>query len=201
VATEYFTLAELRALPDMSSTTKYPDATCEAKAAEIVDIIEREVGTSFISRTVTDEVHDGGGYSIPLRKSRVLSVTSVTENGTAVSASELNLVRGILERFTTGAVYPTRWAHGRRNIKVTYESGYCTLGNIPDDIKNAAMQATRSRLLESHSTSSVDDRRTSLSNEMGTINFVIAGEDRPTGYPVVDEVIVGWKRRLAADRI
>jgi len=77
---------------------------------------------------------------------------------------------------------------------VTYQAGYSA--TVPDDIREAAMQATRARLMETATNTGVDDRRTSLSNDMGTISFVIAGEGRPTGYPVVDEVIMGWKRKL-----
>lgn len=198
---DYFTLAELRALPDMASAAKYPDATVESAAAYIVDIIEREVDTSFIARTVTDEVHDGGCYSIALKKTHALAITSVTENGIAVASGELNLDGTILERYAVGTYYPRLWASGRRNVKVTYTAGYCVLANIPKDIKTAAMQATRARLMETSSTAGVNDRRTSLTNETGTVNFVIPGEDRPTGYPAVDEVIIGWKRKLAASRI
>ena len=44
--------------------------------------------------------------------------------------------------------------------------------------------------------SAIDDRRTSLSTEQGTVSYVIAGEDRPTGYPDVDAVIMRWARKL-----
>lgn len=194
---DYFTLAELRAMPDMADTIAYPDATCELAAGYVVGIIEREVGTSFIARTVTGEPHDGGGYQIVLDAPYALSVTSVTENGTTVPSGELSLYGGILERFATGAAYPTRWADGRRNIRVTYQSGYSTLANIPADIKAAAMQATRSRLLSTASDSATEDRQQSVSTDMGVITYVMAGQDRPTGYPEVDAVILGWRQRLA----
>ena len=41
MAFEYFTEAELRALPHMSDTTKFTTARCDAAAAYIVGIIER----------------------------------------------------------------------------------------------------------------------------------------------------------------
>jgi hypothetical protein len=150
-----------------------------------------------VARTVTDEVHDGGRYSIPLRSTHVLAITSATQNGVAVSSGELNLDGTILERFATNATWPTLWTSGRRNIKVTYTSGYCVLADIPKDIKEAALQGTRARLLTMDSQAGIEDRRTSLSTDAGTVQFVIAGEGRPTGYPEVDEVIMGWKRKLA----
>jgi hypothetical protein len=60
------------------------------------------------------------------------------------------------------------------------------------------MQGTRARLLTMDSQAGIEDRRTSLSTDAGTIGFVIAGEDRPTGYPEVDAVILGWKKRLGS---
>lgn len=190
---DYFTLAEFRLLPDMGDSTKYPEDRVLAVAAYITAIIEREVGTSFVARTVTDEVANGGADVVILKSPFVLSVTSATEDGVTVT-DDLQVYGGVIRRFTSGSYTPTYWSDGTSNILVTYEAGYST--EPPADIKEAAMQATRARLLETVSTSGIDDRRTSLSNEMGTVNFVIAGEGRPTGYPVVDEVVMGWKRKL-----
>lgn len=190
---EYFTLAQLRALPDMSDATKYTDALVLDAATYITAIIEREVGTSFIERTVTSEVHDGGTDSIVLKSSFVQSVTSATEDGVAVT-DDLRAEGGVLRRFASGSYTPVRWASGLGNVAVTYEAGYSA--TPPGDILKAAMQGTRAYLLETSSTASMSDRRTSLTSDAGTISFVIAGEGRPTGFPVVDEVIMGWKRKL-----
>jgi hypothetical protein len=77
---------------------------------------------------------------------------------------------------------------------VTYAAGYSA--TPPADIKDAALQATRARLLTMDSQAGIEDRRTSLSTDQGTISYVIAGENRPTGYPEVDAVILGWKNAL-----
>jgi hypothetical protein len=190
---DYFTLAELRALPDLSDTSRYTDARCLAAAAYITAIIEREVRTSFIARTVTAEIHDGGTTAILLRHPHVRSVTSVTENGTAVT-DDVRAPSGVLRRFPTGSYIPLPWLPGVGNVSVTYSAGYSA--TPPADIKEAAIQATRARLLTMDSQAGIEDRRTSLSTDQGTVNYVIAGEDRPTGYPEVDEVIMGWKRKL-----
>jgi hypothetical protein len=192
---EYFTLAELRALPDVSDATRYTDARCLAAAAYITAIIERECNTSFISRAVTDETHDGGCYEIFLNKPWVLSITSATENGTTVTDT-LRYKSGAVRRYATGSYTPRPWLQGFDNVKVTYAAGYSA--TPPSDIKDAAMQGTRARLLTMDSQAGIEDRRTSLSTDAGTIGFVIAGEDRPTGYPEVDAVILGWKKRLGS---
>lgn len=195
---DYFTLEELGALPNMTEG-RYSAARKEAAAAWAVGIIEREVGTSFVARTVT-ETYDGGGHAIVLRKRYVLSVTSAEENGIPVTDT-LRVRNGILRRYAAaGSSTPARWADGVENIEVTYVAGY-TVGDeadpVPADVKEAALQATRWRLLATNSNSDLNARQTSITNEMGgTVNFAVAGPDRPTGYPDVDAVIMGWKRRL-----
>lgn len=192
---DYFTLAELRALPDVSSTTTYPDARVEAVAAYIVAVIEREVGTSFVARTVTDEVHDGGGDTIVLTRPHVLSVTSVSVDGVALTTS-LRTQGGVLRQFSDAASYsPLSFASGSGNVLVTYSAGYSA--TPPADIKDAALWGTRARLLDTGSNAVINDRRSSISNEAGgTTSFVLAGDERPTGYPEVDAVILGWRARL-----
>lgn len=194
---DYFTLASFRdEMPDMDNATTYPDARVLRAAKHITAIIEREVGTSFIARTATAEKHNGGTAAIILRKAFPIEVDSATENGVTVTDS-LAIVNGILRRYSTGSFVPVTWTWGVGNVAVTYTHGYTsTLADVPGDIAEAAMQGTRSYLLEHSSNSSVLDRRSSMTNEVGTTSFVLAGEERPTGYPEVDAVIVGWRKRL-----
>jgi hypothetical protein len=193
VALEYFTATELDELPNMSEG-RYTTARKEAAAAYIVGIIERTVGTSFIARTVTDERHSGGYEAIVLKKPYVISVTSATEDGVAVTDT-LRAEGGVLQRFAAGSYTPTRWATGTGNVLVTYQAGYSS--TVPADIKEAALQATRWRLMATNSNSDLNARQTSITNEMGgTVNYAVAGKDRPTGYPDVDAVIIGWRDEL-----
>jgi hypothetical protein len=189
---DYFTEAELKALPDMSAETS---ARITAAAAWAVGVIERVVGTSFIARTVTDEAYDGGGDAIVLLKPYVLSITSATEDGIAVTDT-LRVRSGVLRRFSsTTSFVPISWAAGVGNVLVTYQSGYSA--TPPADIKEAALQATRWHLLEGRANNVNSPRQTSVTNDMGgTTNYAVAGVDRPTGYPDVDAVIVGWRDEL-----
>ena len=189
---EYFTLAELNALPNMSEA-RYTTARKEAAAAYVVGIIEREVDTSFIARTVTGEEHDAGLGAIVLRKSFARSITSATEGGVAVTDT-LRVRGGVLRRYASAdSTTPLRWAGGF--VAVTYEAGYSA--TPPADVKEAALQATRWRLLATNSNSDMNARQTSSTNEMGgTVNYAVAGTNHPTGYPEVDAVIVGWRDRL-----
>lgn len=190
---DYFTLAELKALPDMS--TGFTDARMEAAAAHVVGVIEREVDTSFVARTITDEPHNGGGDAILLDSRFVLSITQVEENGVVVT-DNLRVSRGVLRRYASATTsFPIRWAYGVGNVLVTYTAGYSS--TVPADVKEAALKATRWHLLDSKASNDVSARQTSMTNEMGgTVSYATAGPDRPTGYPDVDAVIVGWRRRL-----
>lgn len=189
---EYFTLPELRALPQMDNSSKYTDARCEAAAAFVVAEIERVVGTSFVARTVTDEVHDGGRYELfPSR--RPLEITSATENGVTVTDT-LRVRAGRVLRYAAGSFSPRVWVGGFDNIELTYESGYSDAP--PANVKEAALKWTRYHLLATDSNSSMEARQTSATNDYGTVNFSVAGVDAPSGYPDVDAVIVGWRKEL-----
>lgn len=181
---EYFTLDEFRDLTSMQDSAKYPDATVERAAAYIVAVIERVVGTSFVPRTFTKTL-SGTGSEVVLPSTYILEVTGVSVGGDA-QAGPFLVDNGSL----IGA-----WPRGTRNVTVTYSAGYSE--TPPADIKEAAMQGTRARVLDTASNSQVNDRTSQMTNEAGgTTTFVLPGVDRPTGYPDVDAVILGWRRRL-----
>lgn len=192
---DYFTTAELRALPSMGDTSKFPDTRIDAAAAYVVGIIEREVGTSFVARERVDVLDGSATVDLPLKHPYVVTVTRVEIDGAALAGYTFRARRGgLLRRYATGQTSPDTWPAGFDNIEVTYQAGYSS--SPPADVKEAALKATRAHLLSTTATTSIDDRRTSLTTEAGTVGFVVAGEDRPTGYPDVDVVIVGWRDKL-----
>lgn len=167
---DYFTLEEFRDLPEMDKEGKYGDEDVERAASYITGVIERAVGIAFVPRTVTKSMTSAEADALASQP-YIQEVTSITP----VSSSS-----------------PFR---GAETVTVVYQAGYST--EPPADIKEAAMQATRARLLEKHGTARVMDRTSSVSNDAGgTTAFVLAGPDRPTGYPEVDAVILGWRRAL-----
>lgn len=197
---EYFTLPELRTLPQLGDTARYPDARCESAAAWAVGIIEREVGgVPFIYRTVTGEAHDGGRLEVVLDEPYAVStgILAVTENGTPVVDgvnAKLLLRSGVLRKIGAGGA-PLAWATGYANVVVTYQHGYSS--TPPGDIKDAALQLTRERLLDTNSDVYGDARTVELVNEIGgTSRRGEVDEDHPTGIPTIDSVIVGYRRML-----
>lgn len=194
---EYFTLPELRELPQVGDSSKYPDSRCESVAAAVVTTIDGEVfGSSavgFVPRTVTETLDGNGRGALVLRTPYVRSLTSVTVDGVAVTVGDLVANGGILRYADAGPTWPV----GRQNVVVTYSAAYGTGSTPPPDIKEAALQLTRYRLLAGAATSEVSARALSRSDDGGTINFATAGADRPTGYPDVDAVVIRYRDRIA----
>lgn len=190
----YFLEADLRALPQMDDTTRYTTARVTEAREYVEALIEREVGTSFEARSWT-ETHDGGDYSVVLRRPYVLSITSVTEDGDAVTGYDYTYDAGLLERRPTGSTdSPTAWASGRRNITVTYTAGYSS--TPPADVKRAALAAAREWLLKTYGSRASSSRTSKVTTEHGTVDMFIAGKDMPTGIPDVDAVIIGYRDKL-----
>lgn len=204
MALTYFTLAQLRALPDMSDAGRYTDALCTAAGEFVESRIEEFVTTAFFPRQVTDEVHDGndanarGGW-LQLRRRHPLAITACSQNGVQMGAGELadlSLKYRTLRRRAPGSYAAwLDWAPGHENILVSYTHAYSA--SVPNDIREAALQWTRGRLLATASLALLNDRTSSVSNETGgTTSFVIAGEDRPSGFPDVDSVLLNWRNKI-----
>lgn len=191
----YFTTDEFRdAMPDMNDSAKYSDDMVALARDAVEALIEDVCGTSFIARAVTETLDGSGLTGIVLSKPFVLSVTSVSVDGVAETGYAYTSSAGLLERNITGGYSPTVWTAGRRNVAVTYQAGYTTA--CPADLKLAAMQATRDRVLRLRG-QGPGDRQTSVTNDVGgTTTFTVADEDHPTGLPDADAVIMRYARRL-----
>lgn len=183
---DYFTLAELRALPDCGSTT-FTDAQIEGAAAYFTAIVEREVGYALIPRAFTDTLDGAGGRDLILTQGYVRSLTGVEVDGNVVSTSLLTVSGGVV-RYLDGST----WSDDIANVEVTYAAG--RYAECPDDIKDACLWATRDRLLSQSDQSGIDVRKTSMSTDFGTTNYILPGEKRPTGYPDLDAAIAGYVR-------
>lgn len=191
---DYFTLVEIRALPDCSmatgATAEFTDAQILAAAAHFTTIVEREVGVPFIPRTFTETLSGTGGFGLILAQTNIRSITSVTADGVAVTVGLLTANHGILRYLDRGTVWPTT---AEANVVVVYSAG--EFATCPADIKDAVMWATRDRLISQNGENVVDPRQQSMTNDLGgSTVFVLPGEKRPTGYPDLDAVIASYVR-------
>lgn len=199
-----FSLAELRVLPNMNDTTKYPDATLERARLWIEGIIEQECGTTFTYRTYT-ELHHGTEANrrmarLLLRRRYPREIIALTENGVGWSAGQLaDLVvnNGVVTRRAAGAYDAWEpFEYGYLNLEVTYRAGYTQ--TPPGDLKEAALQAARYRVLTGAGAGGVSDRTTTITNDLGTVQLAIAGERYPTGLPEVDAIINRYARTVGS---
>lgn len=193
----YFTTDEFRSLmADMNDEAKYPDIKIETARDAVEALIEDKCETSFIERTVTETVDGSGNTNIVLSSPYIQSVTTVVIDGVTQSAYTYTFADGTLQRRTTGSYTPVPWVCGVRNITVTYQAGYSTA--CPNDLKLAAMEATRDKVLKlTNRNNKPTSRAVSQTNEFGGITqFSVAADDKPTGIPDVDATIMRWANKV-----
>ena len=110
------------------------------------DLAETYVGQVLGRRTFTNELYDGGTEFIRIRNPKAISITSVTENGLAVSASNyvLDYTGQRLYRIGSGTLYATNsygyWTQGMNNVSITYVAGYV---NPPMSAKQGVLEIIR----------------------------------------------------------
>lgn len=196
----YFTTAELRALPDLNDTARFPETRLVAAHDRIAALIRRECETSFVVETITDERVSGSDLTgLSLSDPYVRSITTITVDG--VEWDE-DAVAGVI--IDDGFLYQpgdARWScTSRRNVVVTYTAGYTD--TPPADLKEAALRGARHWCLTMSAWSGVDSRATSITNEQGNIALMTASADgRPTGLPDVDSTIVAWARKVRIPKV
>lgn len=186
MALTYFTLAQLRDLPDVSDGAKYPDARVTSVGEYVEATIERVVGTSFVARTWTDEEHYlGSRYAdrLTLRHPHVRSVISLEVDGLA-DGDAVDYESSVVRKTAGGG-----WSG--RLVVITYTAGYSV--TPPADIREAALWATRHRLMTTGRDSAWTGRQTQMNTEQGSVQFAPSGADRPFGLPDVDAVVNGWR--------
>lgn len=132
----YLSLAEAKAKLNLQATTDDDEVATYLEVA--CDLAQQVADTQFARTTVVDTLSGRGEVSISLSRRPVVSVTTVTENGTALTSGTgytTDLRWGRLFR-QAGTYTDYCWAVGRRNIAVTYVAGYAT---IPTQVRNATL--------------------------------------------------------------
>ena len=110
------------------------------------DLAEGYVGQVLGRRTYSNELYDGGTEFIRIRNPKAISITSVTENGATVPASNyvLDYTGQRLYRIGSGTLYATNsygyWTGGMNNVSITYVAGYV---NPPMSAKQGVLEIIR----------------------------------------------------------
>lgn len=152
---------DILTLPEAKSVLAISDTSTDTELARVITSVSRRLDTfagPVVRRSVTSEVHSGGGSRIELNQGPVYAVASVTEyqgaTATAVTAETAgtqpsegfyaeryvpnpSLLSGILIRRVSG--HDSCWYWGRGNIQVTYTAGRAeSTGTVDPVYKEAA---------------------------------------------------------------
>ena len=168
MSTTYATVAELRTHPGMPASGQ--DALLQAYLDAAAGLCDTATNSTFAPVAVT-ELHCGRrSKRIRLRKRPVISVTSVSFDGSAIAAETYALVQGgWLELVQYGDDFNPRvswdedqcyWPQGTNNIQVIYQYGYSA---VPSDVNIAC------RMLAAH-LFRIDSQGNVTSKSMGPVS-------------------------------
>lgn len=140
----YVTIAEIRALPNLGSVTKFTDDDL-AQAREWFETkFEAHVGMAFVPRTATERL-DGRCSTIMLKHWPVRSISAVRSYTsasayTSFSADELTDI----QRLDTGELRRYSFGYWPADVELDYVHGQEA---PPADIRDVALVAIRQKLL------------------------------------------------------
>lgn len=186
VTIPYVTLTQLRALPNLADTTKFPNAKLVAATDWFETRFEDYTGVAWVPRTVVDERHQiaSGGLLIldHMFPRTITAVRSYSDaaTSTAYTAGELADLHsdpsGVLRRRSLG-----HFTSGYGLVAVDYTHGW---DSPPADVVEAAKTAIRAHLLDDYQA----NRQYAVSTEAGIIRTSQPGPDAPFGLREVDVV-------------
>lgn len=184
-------ISEIRGLKNLSDTTKFTLAELEQAREWFYDLLSRLIPQVAFVPSYDRYVFDGhGGIEVLLPKMFPRSLIKVTISGETKTTTDWKLDEHGLVRVAQATTFkvPTTTEVGR-NCSIAYEHG---LDSPPEDLREAALVAIRERLLNDQA------GRPMLSvadGAGGTTRFAVASEDRPTGNPDVDAVLISHRDR------
>lgn len=190
----YVELGEIRSLPKLGDSGKFPLEALEDARNWFETLAEEHCGVAFVPRYARDLVDGNDRYELLLNRLYPRSLIGVTVDGVTTSTTGWQLYpSGRLSRDHLGSfAVPTSTTIGR-NIAVSYTHGY---DRPPADLRDVALLAIRDKLLADREGREAG-RVLSQTNEFGgTTRFALPGSDRPTGIPDVDTVLNRYVERV-----
>lgn len=201
----YFELPDLAALPDLrDDTDTYSAAVLRRARRYAEDLIDRWVRTSFVERFKVETI-ERDRYRLGLlptgdRWPRRLLSLSVTD-GADTTPIDLADVRVSPDGYITAARLGTDALSGIWSTATArYVAGWSV--EPPEDLRAAAMQLARIHAIRTEGDAGIPDRATAILSPDGNGYRVATANNttRPTGFDVIDEVILGYRRRLFVGR-
>ncbi len=178
MADPYLAPSDLRAVPPLDNSTRFPDSILEELVAEVEEIVERECGAAFVTREATFALPGNHTTKLVLPHPLVSSVTAVSVDGTALTSDELDALTvwseaGVIER-------PAGWC--ATQVTGTYEHG---TASMPAGLARATREYVRARALKQSGNQPRD--AAGPAGVDGTTYPVAA--TKPTGVRTVDAII------------
>lgn len=190
----YLTVAQVRALPNLTDPAKFTDAEITAAVDWFETLLEDYTGVAWAPRTVIDERHyltSSGTLILDHLYPRAISALRVYSDATTstpFTVAELADLRaddsGVVRRVSLGS-----FISGYGIVAVDYTYGYDA---PPTDVVEAAKVAIRDHLITDYQA----NRQFAVSTEAGIVRTSQPGEDRPFGIPEVDAVANRRRQRV-----
>lgn len=200
VGGHYFSVADLRAFDDSLSAAKYPVADVKVARRAAERRFELAARRSFVLRGARHTAIGNGTTRLLVPDSAVSRLIAATRDGTALTAEQVESILvlswGAFDwppvewsqfDFSTYAYSTDVWT-ADKVCTVHYEHGE---SSPPEPVAQAVMMLAREYLVRK----SLSSRATVEATEVGFFRLSVAGRDRPTGIPEVDEVIREFGRR------
>lgn len=121
----------------LALSTSEADGKIEQLIASSSAWVCSQLGRAVLSATYTETRDGDGGSSLVLRKWPVISVTSVTVDGTAIAARAAVTDSGWTRNESTIRLSGYTFTRGTANVVVVYSAGYAT---VPADLEQAVIE-------------------------------------------------------------
>lgn len=169
-----FTLNEARQHKPLDNTTTYTAASIARARVVAEQALEEACERAFVPRYTRETINGHGLTRVELAHRNVRSARTVSVDGTALTATELEsvLVDGSRYLYTPGA-----WGSGVRNLVVGYEHG---LDYPPPRVSRACLLLAKRFLVDSP----IHDRATSVTTDDGTTQFFVTAGVRDAVFDV-----------------
>ncbi len=186
VGGRYFTLTSLRSEPGLSNMTTFTNQELKDARDIAEDFIEQYCEHAWVP-SYSRYVFDGnGGDFVLLPKISSRRIIAATISGTAQTTSSWSVDDG--GRIITDGTRFTQAIPAGQNCVIKYEWGE---QYAPLDLQRAARKLARHLLLDNES--SIPDRARLMQTEWAMFHLDTASEDKPTGMPEVDSVLMRYR--------
>jgi hypothetical protein len=161
---------------------------------EVSSSISRFCGREFARQTYTETVAGHGSDTLLLTHGPVVSITSVSLNGTAITGSDYALVGNAIYRLSGGLFGPT-WAYtyGYPTYTVVYVAGYILPGNSGETLPPALRRIATKAVAHEHLNAGRDG--TITSEKMGDLSVTYGGDGSGLPAHICKALTVGGFRR------